>query len=85
MSIFPIVLALVLIGLDEGEALDGYPLSKHNYCKIYCPDEEVCKWTCEHRAGATNGKGDCIWNTCYCYDVAPDTKMYPGKLPCNPY
>nr|P84688.2 RecName: Full=Toxin To7; AltName: Full=PT-alpha* NaTx7.6; AltName: Full=Toxin Tc50; AltName: Full=Toxin To50; Flags: Precursor [Tityus obscurus]CCD31424.1 scorpion toxin To7 precursor [Tityus obscurus] len=82
MSIFPIVLALLLIGLEETEALDGYPLSKINNCKIYCPDDDVCKWTCKHRAGATNGKGDCIWYGCYCYDVAPGTKMYPGSSPC---
>nr|C9X4K8.1 RecName: Full=Toxin TdNa10; AltName: Full=T-alpha* NaTx7.2; Flags: Precursor [Tityus discrepans]CAY61946.1 putative neurotoxin Na10 precursor [Tityus discrepans] len=81
MWTFAIVLAFLLIGLDEGEALDGYPLSKNNYCKIYCPNTEVCKDTCKRRAGATDG--ECRWDGCYCFNVAPDTKMYPGELPCH--
>nr|H1ZZI7.1 RecName: Full=Toxin Tpa6; AltName: Full=T-alpha* NaTx7.4; Flags: Precursor [Tityus pachyurus]CCD31435.1 scorpion toxin Tpa6 precursor [Tityus pachyurus] len=84
MSIFPIALALLLIGLEEGEAArDGYPLSKNNNCKIYCPDTDVCKDTCKNRASAPDGKCD-GWNSCYCFKVPDHIPVWgdPGTKPC---
>nr|CAY61944.1 putative neurotoxin Na9 precursor [Tityus discrepans] len=80
---FAIAVALLLfIGLELREARDGYPQSKVNYCKIYCPNTTVSQWTCKNRAGATDG--DCRWSSCYCFNVAPDTVLYgdPGTKPC---
>uniref|UniRef100_A0A2I9LPA2 NaTx n=1 Tax=Centruroides hentzi TaxID=88313 RepID=A0A2I9LPA2_9SCOR len=87
-SIFAVALTILLVGIERSESRDGYPLAS-NGCKFACSglgeNNPTCNSICKKKAGSDYGY--CYAWTCYCTNVAEDTKLWgdPGTGHCIPY
>ncbi|XP_023242001.1 alpha-toxin Cn12-like [Centruroides sculpturatus] len=85
-SVLAIALIFLLLGMEEVQAKNGYPVNGHR-CKIGCSslgESDYCKKICKEKAGSSYGY--CYAWACYCENVGKNAVLWkdPTLGPCIP-